>query len=437
MDEMYLVEIRLGMTKWRVKETIFTIATRFRLENFIELHPHVTLFGPMSLNEGISPQQLLDTIEHIACRYDPVAFTIDGWELREGIHGSVIAFPVRPSGALKSLTTTIAGVLAPITYSYNMWDACPGKKWFHVTVANRLGPKRAAGVFSDITGGGKALPQPERVRCGIFSRLMCRLQNILPWKKQRQIRPLTLDETGFRITVMQGDTILAEYDLVQKRWLAGGDGHASRSWQDTLAVFRQRSGFELKTPCQEKGGAPFLIADLHVGHANIIRYCSRPFLFSDVAEMDRVLIENWNCVVSPASRVYYLGDLRYGKHAPGARELQKKLNGDIMFIAGNHDEAELAAVPSALLDYKGFRFLMVHDPADTPPDFSGWVIHGHHHNNDLRHFPFINFDERRINVSAEVTGYVPLSLNEICTLIQSRQFVGNTSPILVKYPYVD
>ena len=106
-------------------------------------------------------------------------------------------------------------------------------------------------------------------------------------------------------------------------------------------------------------------------------------------------------------------------------------------VCGNHDDAELGAVPSSILDYKKLRFLLVHDPADTPPDFDGWTIHGHHHNNDLRHFPFINFVDRRINVSAEVVGYIPVGLNEICTLIQSCQSSGNTSPILLRYPTIE
>ena len=76
------------------------------------------------------------------------------------------------------------------------------------------------------------------------------------------------------------------------------------------------------------------------------------FLF---AEMDRVLIDNWNYAVLPESRIFYLGDLRYGEQALGAKEYQKKLNGDITFIRGNHDDAELGAVPSSTLNYKKLR----------------------------------------------------------------------------------
>ena len=34
------------------------------------------------------------------------------------------------------------------------------------------------------------------------------------------------------------------------------------------------------------------ISDLHLGHANVIKFDGRPF--ADVDEMDRMLIEMWN-----------------------------------------------------------------------------------------------------------------------------------------------
>ena len=40
----------------------------------------------------------------------------------------------------------------------------------------------------------------------------------------------------------------------------------------------------------------FYTSDLHLGHANIIRHCNRPF--ASVEEMDEVLIENWNAKVT-------------------------------------------------------------------------------------------------------------------------------------------
>ena len=46
----------------------------------------------------------------------------------------------------------------------------------------------------------------------------------------------------------------------------------------------------------------FYIADMHLGHKNVLKFDNRPFL--SVSEMDKVLIENWNSRVSTNDDVY-------------------------------------------------------------------------------------------------------------------------------------
>ena len=53
----------------------------------------------------------------------------------------------------------------------------------------------------------------------------------------------------------------------------------------------------------------YFISDLHFGHFNIIRYDNRPF--NSVDEMDKVLIDNWNSVVSDNDTVYILATRSY------------------------------------------------------------------------------------------------------------------------------
>ena len=189
-------------------------------------------------------------------------------------------------------------------------------------------PRQASTAFSVLTGR-----QNEESPPGILSRLRHLVQSVFISRKGHAVLPLTLDDTGIRITVMQGEDILTEYDLLEKRWITGDHSHSGKSWQNTLALFRQQSGFERLDPSPSHPDDIYLIADLHLGHANIIRYCSRPFLFSDVREMDHVLIKNWNYTISPANHVYYLGDLRYGIDALPAQQYRQKLRGSITFIA--------------------------------------------------------------------------------------------------------
>ncbi|MFA4859988.1 2'-5' RNA ligase family protein [Methanoregula sp.] len=436
MEDTYLVEIRLAATKWRIRETIFAIAGKFHLEAFMERHPHITLFGPLVLGPGTTPADLLETIGTAACRYGPVPFMINGWQMRQGMHGSVIAFSVTPSGSLAELARSLAASLLPVTTSLNAWDSKPEAKWFHITVANRLSTEQASACFSRINRADPGTVHCETAKPGFISRIVHLLRKIVPLDLADHFPPLLLDGTGLRITVMQNEEILAEYDLLEKHWVYSDHGHDSRIWQDTLRNFRRFAGFELETPREADPEDIFVIADMHLGHANIIRYCSRPFLFTDCAEMDTVLIRNWNLTTGDNAPIYHLGDLRYGQGAPPVSGYVNRLGGRATFIKGNHDDEMPGWVKSAEIVYNGIRFFLVHDPADAPHDFDGWVIHGHHHNNELRDFPFMNFTNRRINVSAEVVGYVPVSLEELSRLIRKNPGRKMCPPLILRYPYV-
>jgi calcineurin-like phosphoesterase family protein len=432
MDTTYLVEIRLGRTKWRIKQQIAAITGRFGLEEYRERHPHVTLFGPFFLDPGTTEEELLTVLGDISGSYDPIPFLIDGWEKREGMRGSVIAFPVRPSGALTALVQEIALALLPHSETQNRWDADPDKKWFHITIANHLDPVVATEVFDCLSR--QPAGSCER-GLAWFQRILTIIRRIFP-QRTTIPAPILLDETGLRITLLKGEDILAEYDLLKKGWIFGGHDHTGSSWRDTLKMFRQVSGYERYAPAQVQEEDCFVIADLHLGHANIIRYCSRPFQHSGVNEMDDVLMRNWNSVIGDKTRIYHIGDFRYGMGAPPVDTYAERLRGTITFLAGNHDDGAPAMDRSALLDYEGFRFLLVHDPADAPVTSGCWVIHGHHHNNDLRRYPFLDPVARRINVSAEVVGYVPVSLREICHSIRNAQNNPDTGPVLLRTPPV-
>lgn len=79
----------------------------------------------------------------------------------------------------------------------------------------------------------------------------------------------------------------------------------------------------------------FLIADLHFGHENIIKYESRPF--ADVEEMNKRLIEFWNSTVNKEDLVYVLGDFTLSRRMNVIKNLTGLLNGRKVLIMGNHD----------------------------------------------------------------------------------------------------
>ncbi len=163
---------------------------------------------------------------------------------------------------------------------------------------------------------------------------------------------------------------------------------------------------------------PYFIGDLHLDHTNIIKYCNRPF--SDVEEMNRFMIEKWSSVIKDDSLVFYLGDVAYGRGAHSTEWWLKKLPGNITLIKGNHDHKLLSTkyYRQMVITLGGIKFLLVHDPAWAPVDWDGWIIHGHHHNNNLEKYPLVHYENKTINVGVEVINYVPMHYERLLSLIK-------------------
>lgn len=57
----------------------------------------------------------------------------------------------------------------------------------------------------------------------------------------------------------------------------------------------------------------WVTADLHFGHANIMKYCNRPF--DSTENMDKTILDNINHCVSEDDELYILGDFAMpGRH---------------------------------------------------------------------------------------------------------------------------
>lgn len=176
----------------------------------------------------------------------------------------------------------------------------------------------------------------------------------------------------------------------------------------------------------------YIISDLHLGHANIIKYCNRPF--ASVEEMDKTIINNWNSTVKDDDEVYFLGDFSFGR--PGhkvSREYREKLNGKIHLVLGNHDRYIDKRCFDSVQDFifleeKGKRIVMCHYPLHREdyshlkefykiPDYD-LCFYGHVHNGYED-----TYGENHWNVCVEKTNYRPLNFNMLLNsilLIQER-----------------
>jgi calcineurin-like phosphoesterase family protein len=171
-------------------------------------------------------------------------------------------------------------------------------------------------------------------------------------------------------------------------------------------------------------------SDNHFGHANIIKYCNRPF--DSVDEMNEVMIERWNEVVDPSDRVVVVGDFALGKISE-TLPLAKRLNGEKFLCPGNHDRVHPSSAKglarwTAEYEAVGFKITAIEFPmymkhgrwaivshfpytgdshqddryAEFRPEDEGLpIIHGHVHDQ-------WKIDGRQFNVGVDVWDFYPV-----------------------------
>lgn len=92
----------------------------------------------------------------------------------------------------------------------------------------------------------------------------------------------------------------------------------------------------------------YFTADWHLFHANIIKYCNRPF--SGTAEMNSVILSRLNERVEEDDWLYFLGDMAFTEPDNLLYWLSKVRCKNICVIKGNHDKT------AALIRDKFFWF---------------------------------------------------------------------------------
>ena len=154
----------------------------------------------------------------------------------------------------------------------------------------------------------------------------------------------------------------------------------------------------------------WLTSDTHFNHANIIRYCGRPFAHLD--EMNGTLIRNWNVCVQPNDTIYHLGDFALGPSA-SVSSFFWQLNGKKILVRGNHDGRPTVRLPwddqAEVFSLEGLT--LVHNPATIKVE--GWVVHGHLHTRHKLTGP------RQIHVGVDAWNYLPVALEEVLAICGS------------------
>jgi len=193
----------------------------------------------------------------------------------------------------------------------------------------------------------------------------------------------------------------------------------------------------------------FFTADYHLNHADIIRYCDRPFIkkgdLNDdndwksqniksrrLDEMNNTIIDNHNSKVGKDDIVYHVGDFCF-KKGFNATDWESQLNGKIIHIKGNHDKNNgvKTYIKYALMEFGGLTFYVVHKPPEDKQvdtleshiiSMCDFILCGHVHN--LWKYKWIEvwnkshkIKKLAINVGVDVWGFEPITINTILKLI--------------------
>lgn len=178
-------------------------------------------------------------------------------------------------------------------------------------------------------------------------------------------------------------------------------------------------------------------SDQHWNHANMIKFCNRPF--KDIQEMDERLIENWNKVVHNDDIVFHLGDFAFGGKEV-FRSVRECLNGRIVLIKGNHDliqNVQNDGFLESLFDYvslelviqiDGWDFILNHCPLlcyggtyrkDKPVINLFGHVHTLRNDNKGLDYPRLqNLFPTQYDVGVDYNGFTPLTYDELMKILK-------------------
>ena len=172
----------------------------------------------------------------------------------------------------------------------------------------------------------------------------------------------------------------------------------------------------------------FFTADQHFGHANIIKYCSRPFQSSE--EMDEIIIRNFNQVVKPEDITIHAGDFTLTKNR---EEVQKRyvsrLRGTHIFLNGSHDnwlrnDKSIQQIYQLRIKELNDQLIVAcHYAMHVWPQshYNSWHVYGHSHGR-------LQLHGKSYDVGVDNNYFYPVSLEQLVEIMRERP----DNPNLVK-----
>jgi calcineurin-like phosphoesterase family protein len=152
-------------------------------------------------------------------------------------------------------------------------------------------------------------------------------------------------------------------------------------------------------------------SDFHFNHYNIItKFVFRPF--RTVEEMNREIIARHNSRVKPDDNFFFLGDFKVTTQGQNFHELKKQLNGNHIFIRGNHDKNNgcNTAINYVVIQQYGKTVVLTHKAEDAEFMMQyrdiDFAFVGHSHD-------VWKFKENMVNVGVDQWNFYPVDAKQI------------------------
>ena len=187
-------------------------------------------------------------------------------------------------------------------------------------------------------------------------------------------------------------------------------------------------------------------ADTHFGHANIIRYCNRPFFNSDeerlasedprgnwrlsketIQRHDQGILEAINSRVQQDDILWILGDFCWGKLEEASHFRNRIVCRDVRLVWGNHDHRSISdvfqrTIEQGMVKVGGQKIWLNHYPMRYwDKSFHGsWHLYGHVHNGlyeeDMKESWRLAKD-----VGVDACGYLPICVDQLAEYMRPRE----------------
>jgi calcineurin-like phosphoesterase family protein len=175
----------------------------------------------------------------------------------------------------------------------------------------------------------------------------------------------------------------------------------------------------------------WFIADLHLGHASVLRYDNRPF--DDIDKHDSALTVNCAGYGKPNRTLWLLGDVALRKRdLTFFMNLVKPAWGRVMLVRGNHDD-KVAWRHRSLFD-EAYEAHYLRANPDVKVYLSHYAHrvwrnshHGSYHLHGHSHGALLQWG-RSMDVGANCVGYHPVSLTEIVGRLSTESPINHHQP---------